>query len=76
MEGLHKLIQDPKTRGMTFSDPTGKSYKMQHLDNFEYTDPIDGSVSKNQVGLYVPVDEFAFLTSPLYYPFCLEQKFS
>ncbi|KAK3697787.1 hypothetical protein RRG08_026416 [Elysia crispata] len=48
MEGLDKLIQDPKTRGMTFSDPTGKSYRMNHLDNFEYTDPIDGSVSKNQ----------------------------
>ncbi|GFR66176.1 phosphoglucomutase [Elysia marginata] len=48
MEGLDKLIQDPKTRGMTFSDPTGKSYRMHHLDNFEYTDPIDGSVSKNQ----------------------------
>jgi phosphoglucomutase len=48
MDGLKKLIADPKTVGMTFSDPTGKSYKMKHCDNFEYTDPIDGSVSKNQ----------------------------
>lgn len=48
MEGLTKLITDPKTVGMTFSDPTGKSYKMAACDNFEYTDPIDGSVSKNQ----------------------------
>ena len=49
MEGLTKLINDPKTVGMTFSDPTGKSYKMSACDNFGYTDPIDGSVSKNQV---------------------------
>jgi len=48
MEGLFKLINDPKTVGMTFSDPTGKSYKMVGCDNFAYTDPIDGSVSKNQ----------------------------
>ncbi|XP_005102934.1 phosphoglucomutase [Aplysia californica] len=48
MEGLTKLINDPKTVGMTFSDPTGKSYKMAACDNFEYHDPIDGSVSKNQ----------------------------
>jgi phosphoglucomutase len=48
MEGLTKLIEDPKTKGMTFSDPTGRSYKMSHLDNFEYKDPIDGSISKNQ----------------------------
>lgn len=49
MELLTKLIEDPKTKGMTFSDPTGKSYKMANLDNFEYKDPIDGSISKNQV---------------------------
>ncbi|KAI8774224.1 phosphoglucomutase [Biomphalaria glabrata] len=48
MELLTKLIEDPKTKGMTFSDPTGKSYKMANLDNFEYKDPIDGSISKNQ----------------------------
>ncbi|BFY99695.1 hypothetical protein BsWGS_02735 [Bradybaena similaris] len=48
MEGLTKLIEDPKTKGMTFSDPTGRSYKMAYLDNFEYEDPIDHSISKNQ----------------------------
>lgn len=51
MEGLTKLIEDPKTKGMTFSDPTGRSYKMAYLDNFEYEDPIDHSISKNQVVL-------------------------
>ncbi|XP_059162509.1 phosphoglucomutase-like [Physella acuta] len=48
MELLTKLIDDPKTKSMTFSDPTGKSYKMSNLDNFEYTDPVDGSISTNQ----------------------------
>ncbi|CAG5118154.1 unnamed protein product [Candidula unifasciata] len=48
VEGLTKLIEDPKTKGMTFSDPTGRSYKMSYLDNFEYEDPTDHSTSKNQ----------------------------
>ena len=49
MEGLGKLILDPKSIGMIFSDPTGKSYKMSSADNFAYTDPIDGSVTEKQV---------------------------
>lgn len=48
METLTRLIKDPKTVGMTFSDPTGKSYKMASCDNFQYTDPVDGSVTKKQ----------------------------
>lgn len=27
----------------------GVTYKVAHTDNFEYTDPVDGSVAKKQV---------------------------
>lgn len=28
----------------------GKTYNIAKIDNFSYTDPIDGSVAKKQVG--------------------------
>ena len=31
----------------------GKSYQVAKADDFEYTDPIDGSVTKKQVGIVV-----------------------
>lgn len=48
MENLEKLTQDPATVGKTLSCE-GKSYTIAKTDNFEYTDPIDKSVSKKQV---------------------------
>lgn len=49
MAVLEELIKNPKSKGMTLSAPSGQSYKVALVDNFEYKDPIDGSISKNQV---------------------------
>ncbi|BFZ16535.1 hypothetical protein BsWGS_19574 [Bradybaena similaris] len=48
MAGLEELIKNPKSKGMTLSAPSGQSYKVALVDDFEYKDPIDGSISKNQ----------------------------
>uniref|UniRef100_A0A0B7AEG1 phosphoglucomutase (alpha-D-glucose-1,6-bisphosphate-dependent) n=1 Tax=Arion vulgaris TaxID=1028688 RepID=A0A0B7AEG1_9EUPU len=47
MAVLNDLIKDPKTKGMTFSS-AGQTYEISHADNFEHTDPIDGTISRNQ----------------------------
>lgn len=44
---LENLIADPSVVGRTFTHGD-KSYQVAKGDNFEYTDPIDGSVSKKQ----------------------------
>ncbi|CAG5121125.1 unnamed protein product [Candidula unifasciata] len=46
--GLEAFIKNPNSKGTTLTAPTGQKYKVAVADNFEYTDPIDGSVSKNQ----------------------------
>jgi len=43
MAHLAKLIGDPSTKGRQFG-----GYTVKEADDFEYKDPIDGSVSKNQ----------------------------
>ncbi len=47
MDNLEKLTQDPGTVGevLSYAD---KHYTIAIADNFEYTDPIDKSVSKKQ----------------------------
>jgi phosphoglucomutase len=40
---LRELINAPDTKGKSFG-----RYVVEKCDDFEYTDPIDGSVSKNQ----------------------------
>lgn len=50
MDNLNKKADDGSLKGQTFSSG-GKSYKVAITDNFSYTDPIDKSVSKNQVCL-------------------------
>lgn len=47
MANLEKFIADPATKGKTYTN-SGKTYKIAKTDNFEYTDPIDHSVSKKQ----------------------------
>lgn len=46
---LETAMFDPSFVGKTFSSGD-KSYEVAVADNFAYTDPVDGSVSKNQVG--------------------------
>jgi phosphoglucomutase len=48
MADLEAFISDPSSVGRTYSEG-GKTFSVAKTDNFEYTDPIDGSVSKKQV---------------------------
>lgn len=50
MTGLQSLIHDQSIVGTAHSSG-GKSYTVSKMDDFEYTDPIDGAVAKNQVRL-------------------------
>lgn len=47
MENLENLIKNSSFIGKHFSHGE-KTYKVAQADNFEYTDPIDGSVAKKQ----------------------------
>jgi len=49
MHGLLEFISSASLVGKTLrDDASGASYVVASVDNFEYTDPIDKSVSKNQ----------------------------
>jgi len=48
---LESYIADASSIGKTYSHG-GKTFKVAKADNFEYTDPIDQSVSKKQVRLF------------------------
>jgi len=52
ISNLESYIADPASVGKTYSHG-GKTFKVAKADNFEYTDPIDHSVSKKQVRLTV-----------------------
>ena len=48
MANLDKMVTDSSIIGKQFQRGD-KCYKVSKMDNFEYTDPIDGSISKKQV---------------------------
>lgn len=48
IKDLETAMFDPSFFGKKFSSGD-KSYEVAVADNFAYTDPVDGSVSKNQV---------------------------
>ena len=48
MKGLQQHVDDSSLVGKEFSHG-GKSFTVKLNDNFEYTDPIDHSVTKKQV---------------------------
>ena len=48
MSDLESLITSMDFKGKSFSSG-GKTYKVAKGENFTYTDPVDKSVSKNQV---------------------------
>lgn len=50
MHHLETVIADKTFIGKTLT-ADGKSYTVAKADNFSYTDPIDGSVAKNQVSI-------------------------
>uniref|UniRef100_UPI00358FD337 phosphoglucomutase-1 isoform X1 n=2 Tax=Myxine glutinosa TaxID=7769 RepID=UPI00358FD337 len=47
MKAIESMLQDSSFHGKTF-EAEGKAYTVQKGDNFEYTDPVDGSVTKKQ----------------------------
>ena len=49
MKDLDALISDRSFVGKQFS-VGDKVYTVEKVDNFEYSDPVDGSISRNQVG--------------------------
>ena len=48
MEDLNKFVVDSSVIGQVHKSGE-KSYTIAKTDNFSYTDPVDKSVSKNQV---------------------------
>lgn len=48
MADLQKFVDDSSNIGKVFTSTSGKSFEVSKADNFEYVDPIDKSVSKNQ----------------------------
>lgn len=48
MAALDAMSDDPSLVGKELSHG-GKTYNIAKIDNFAYTDPIDGSVAKKQV---------------------------
>lgn len=52
IEGLQTTMFDKGFVGQNFSSGD-KTYQVEKADNFEYTDPVDGSVSKGQVRLFL-----------------------
>jgi len=53
MKDLETVMFDRSFAGKQLS-AGDKVYTVEKADNFEYNDPVDGSVSKNQVGIAWP----------------------
>jgi len=48
MNELQSFVDNSENIGKIFTSSSGKSFTVSKADNFEYTDPIDKSVTKNQ----------------------------
>merc|ERR1712241_98170 len=48
MNDLQTFVDTSENIGKTFTSSSGKTFTVSKADNFEYTDPIDKSVTKNQ----------------------------
>lgn len=49
MSHLRSQLDSQSLIGQTLSAGSGEGYTVSVMDDFEYTDPIDKSVTKNQV---------------------------
>lgn len=49
MSHLRAQLDNKSLIGETLSADSGERYTVQQMDDFEYVDPIDGSVTANQV---------------------------
>ena len=68
MAHLESLIGSGSFVGQDFS-AGGKIFKVKMADNFEYTDPVDKSVAKNQVCAKCYYESAAYLKAALF--FCI-----
>merc|ERR1719323_2251277 len=48
MNELQIFVDTKDNIGKTYTSKSGKSFTVSKADNFQYTDPIDQSVTKNQ----------------------------
>lgn len=60
IKDLETAMFDPSFKGKKFSSGD-KTYEVAVSDNFAYTDPVDGSVSKNQVRICEPKNSTTIL---------------
>lgn len=51
MKELEKKITEASFVGTKFEE-AGKTFVVEAADNFQYTDPIDESITKNQVSIW------------------------
>ena len=49
MDHLQKFVDNKQNIGKSFVSKSGKTYVVSQIDNFEYTDPIDHSLTTKQV---------------------------
>lgn len=49
MDRLKCLLKDSEFVGRTYTTNVGAAFKVLSIDDYSYTDPVDHSVSKNQV---------------------------
>ena len=63
MDNLNAFVADASNVGKSYSSGD-KTYTIAKIDNFSYTDPVDNSVSKNQVGGILHRSQDLFVTAP------------
>ena len=67
MNRLQKFVDNKENIGKEFTAAGGKVYKVSKADNFEYVDPIDQSVAKNQVKCFFVETMYHHLCSWLFF---------
>lgn len=78
MDNLNGFVADSGNVGKEYSSGD-KTYTIAKIDNFSYTDPVDSSVSKNQVNGIVLMsllnEKALFLVQIKTYRLCLTLTF-
>ena len=58
MSHMQGQLQSQALIGQILSASSGEQFTVKSMDDFEYTDPIDKSVTKNQVLLCLHPEDF------------------
>jgi len=56
MAQLQKFVDDPSNLGKKYTG-NGKEYIVSKMDNFEYKDPIDGSLTQKQGNMCIIISK-------------------